>query len=340
MRRTQRKSVSSDEARRLILAGKAANGLDVQGSLDFSSEPSKFALPADLSIWSLKINDQPRLHTLPARLRCNILEMRNSGIESLPADLHIEYRLDLGGCSALTSLPRGLKVGSLVLIGCTALTHLPEGLECSFLNIAGCSNLRQFPRNGRIQTGNLLARNCVCLTRLPTWLTNVAQLDVSGCSNIKAVPPNLEVTSWIDVGKSGIRALPSSLDHVEVRWRGVPVSRRIAFEPEKISAAEVLSEVNVESRRAMLESMGLERFLREANAEVLDTDHDRAGSERNLLRVPLENDEDVVCVSVTCPSTSRQYLIRVPPDTKSCRQAVAWTAGFDDDRKYHPAVET
>lgn len=30
----------------------------------------------------------------------------------------------------------------------------------------------------------------------------------------------------------------------------------------------------------------------------------------------------------------------VPPFIKSCRQAIAWTAGFDDAELYRPLVET
>ena len=38
--------------------------------------------------------------------------------------------LDLSGCTCLTSLPEGLKVGgNLDLSGCTGLTSLPEGLK-------------------------------------------------------------------------------------------------------------------------------------------------------------------------------------------------------------------
>lgn len=332
--------VAAEEASRLILDGRATRGLHVRGSLDFSKTNRPFSLPDDLSVWSLKINDQPWLKSLPKRLRCHFLELRNTGIESLPEDIKVQYRLDLQGCRTLQSLPDGLHVGTLNLNGCSALKSLPEGLECSFLNVSGCTRLREFPAMGKIHLGNLIARDCLALSRLPDWLTDLAQLDLRGCGQITSVPPGLEIASWIDVGKSGIRALPSSLDGVEVRWRGVPVSRRVAFEPEQITAREVLAEENVELRRAMIESMGSARFLLEARAEVLDVDRDTSGRERQLLRVPLANDEDLVCVWVICPSTERQYMIRVPPDMKTCHQAVAWTAGFQDAGQYRPIIET
>jgi hypothetical protein len=89
----------------------------------------------------------------------------------------------------------------------------------------------------------------------------------------------------------------------------------------------------------MIERAGFEKFLREVNAEVLDNDRD-PGGERKLLRVPLADDEPIVVVSVHCPSTGRQYLIRVPPGTRTCREAVAWTAGFDKPDDYAPLQET
>ena len=61
---------------------------------------------------------------------------------------------------------------------------------------------------------------------------------------------------------------------------------------------------------------------------------------RQLLRLKLEGDEDLVCVAVICPSTGRRYLLRVPPTMRTCRQSVAWTAGFSDPKLYKPRVET
>jgi hypothetical protein len=54
----------------------------------------------------------------------------------------------------------------------------------------------------------------------------------------------------------------------------------------------------------------------------------------------MKGDEDLLCVSVICPSTARQYVIRVPPTMLTCRQAVAWVAGFDNPDDYRPLIET
>src|SRR5262249_10596758 len=145
---------------------------------------------------------------------------------------------------------------------------------------------------------------------------------------IQSVPPGVKVRSWIDLGGTQISSLPESLRGVGLRWRGVPVTPQIAFFPETLHGPDILAERNVELRRVMIERVGFEKFLCEVKAEVLDTDRD-PGGERKLLRILLEDDEAMVIVSVHCPSTGRQYLVRVPPATRTCHQAVAWTAGFD-----------
>src|SRR3982750_1359503 len=113
---------------------------------------------------------------------------------------------------------------------------------------------------------------------------------------------------------------------VPLRWRGVPVDQRVAFYPETITAEEILDETNAERRRVLLERMGYDTFLTHAKAEVLHQDRD-SGGVRRLLRVEMAGGEPLVCVSVICPSTDRQYVIRVPPNMESCHQAVAWVAG-------------
>jgi hypothetical protein len=310
--------VTGQEARTVILAGGAPEGLKVRGRLDLTG---KGAIE------------------LPRGLRCYHLDLAGSGIRALPEDLEVEYKLDLTACRNLEELPEGLKVGSLVLRGCTALRALPEGLDVYFLDLQGCAGLEGWPQRANIRIGRLNASGCARLTSLPPGLRSLAQLDVSNCPNLRELPAGLRVSSWVDVGGSGITRLPASLAGVRLRWRGVPVDERIAFRPETITAGEILAQRNAELRRVLLERVGFERFMREAGAEVLDRDRD-AGGDRQLLRVKLEGDEDLVCVSVLCPSTGRQYILRVPPRTRTCRQAVAWTAGFSDPELYKPLTET
>ena len=312
-------------------------GLKVR-RLDLSGCTGLTHLPDDLEVRHLKIDGCTSLTELPSGLRCYEIEASESGLRSLPADLRVDFRLDLRNCVALTELPAGLKVSSLALGGCKGLCSLPEGLDVNFLDLRDCERLENWPDSSTIRIGRLNIKGCRRLESLPDGLGRLAQLDVSDCTGLKALPESLEIGSWIEIANTGITALPRSLAGVKLRWRGVPIDGRIAFHPDRIAPSEVLVETNAERRRVLLERIGLDRFMDEADVQVLDEDRDPGGL-RRLFRVPLPGDEDLVCVMVHCPSTSGRYLLRVPPAMKTCHQAVAWTAGFDDPSLYRPLVE-
>lgn len=306
-------------AKRAIDGGQAPPGMNVAASLSWKGEPHAPKLPAGLT--------------------CHALDLEGTDIQELPPGLTVRFRLSLRNCTRLERLPAGLRAGSLDLAGCVSLEALPEDFATSFLDISDCPQIDRWPNRASLDVGRLRARNCLGITALPPWIGRLAQLDLRGCANFRELPEGLKVSSWIDVGGTGIRSLPLSLAGVGLRWRGVRIDERIAFRPQEITADEILQELNAELRRVKLERMGYERFLSQANPEILDSDAD-AGGKRTLLRVPLVNDEPLVCVSVFCPSTARQYLIRVPPDTLTCRQAIAWTASFENADDYRPTVET
>jgi hypothetical protein len=297
------------------------------------------ALPARLTCGRIDASDCTGLATIGAGLVANELNISGTAVEEFPADLHVALRLKANQCQRLKRLPAGFKVGVLSLRECPALEVLPSGLEVSILDVSGCVSLSALPEDIRIHGGRLRVRDCPRLRALPERLSLLSQLDIAGCLNITQLPAGLVVSSWIDIGGSGVAALPPHLAGVGLRWRGVPIDARIAFRPETLSHEEVLAERNAERRRVMLERYGLDRFMADANAETLDEDHD-SGGERRLLRLKLGGDEDLVCVTVVCPSTARQFVLRVPPGMRTCRQAVAWTAGYDDPALYNPIVET
>ena len=346
-------------AQSLIRAGEAPPGLEVSGKLSFAGDAKLAALPDGLTVATLELSGCTGLRRLPPGLRvrrldlsgswnperllpglsCYEVDLKNSAVTALPPDLNVEYRLDCENCTGLRSLPEGLKVGSLILRGCLSLESLPDGLDVYFLDISGCTGIGQWPARGSIQVGRLTARGCAQLRSLPKWMTRLAQLDLRDCRNLGELPEGLVVTSWIDVAGTRIRLLPKSLKGVQLRWRGVAVDERVAFRPELITAEEILAEPNAERRRVLLERMGYDTFLAHAKATTLDEDRD-AGGPRRLVRVPMAGDEDLVCVSVICPSTGRQYVIRVPPAVTTCHAAVAWVAGFDDPAEYKPLAES
>lgn len=351
-----RASLGAGAAAKLIESGQAPRNLLVREPLKLRAVPPA-GLPEGLTVPSININCKV-LTALPARLearrivvradslariapglRCDFLDLRETAIETLPAEIEARQRIDLTNCRRLKSLPDNLTTGSLVLSGCVSLRELPRGLDVAFLDLAGCSSLRSLPDDLRMRGGHLNLRDCQWITQLPGDLGEVAGLDLSGCLNLTRLPDGLKVASWVDIAGTGIDALPPSLDEAGLRWRGIPVSRRIVFEPETLNAAEILGERNAELRRVMIERFGYERLMDGANAVEIDRDRDKGG-ERRLMRMAIEGDEDVVCVSVQCPSTGHKFILRVPPAMQSCRQAVAWTAGYDDAADYAPVEET
>jgi hypothetical protein len=330
------------DAKLLIEAQIAPDQMQVMGTLDFSNNQKVIRLPPNLRCTSLNISNCSNLLELPEILECNDLTARDLNIVNVSGQIKIKYRADFSGCTNLKALPENFKAGSLLLNDCTALTALPEGIDVYFLDISGCSQLTRFPTRGSIQVGHLIAKGCNRLLELPEWLSNIAQLDISGCERITRLPANLRISSWLDLADSGLvdagaQILPNP--RTPLRWRGVQVESRIVFAPESINAQEVLATPNTELRRVMLERMTHEKFLLEVNAEVLDQDHDTGGV-RKLLKVNLEDDEALVALWVICPSTDRNYVLRVPPSMKTCRQAAAWIAGFDNPDDYAPIKET
>jgi hypothetical protein len=277
--------------------------------------------------------------TLPAGLHCYELDARGSKLTGLPSDLRIDGRLVLDNCPHLTSLPESLTAGSISLRNCASLKALPERLSTWFLDLTGCGQFETWPKAGTIHNGSLILRNCARLRQLPRWIERLAQLDLAGCVALREIPDGLTVSSWVDVGGTGISSLPPSLRGARLRWRSVRVDERIAFHPEQLTAREAVAEKNTEVRRVMIERMGYLRFSREAQAKLLDQDRDSGGA-RQLLSIDLDKDEPLVGLACACPSTGRQYFLRVPPNMKTCHQAAAWMAGFDDPSLYRPEIET
>lgn len=120
-------------------------------------------------------------------------------------------------------------------------------------------------------------------------------------------------------------------------WHGVNVPRQVICAPDSLTPEQILSERNVEVRRIMIERFGVDRLLSRARAKCLDMDQD---GRRSLFLLPMHDDEPLVAVRVHCPSTGQVYFLRVPPEVRTCRAAVAWTFGFEQVEEYRPIVET
>jgi hypothetical protein len=254
------------------------------------------------------------------------------------------------------NLPTALVVtGPVRLLNESWLRELPTSLECTHLDVSGCPNLEVLPERLRATSvhaartavreipGDWLVREHLDLranphlTSLPERLT-ARSLDVSTCPRLLTLPANLHLTHWLELAGSSLTSLPTGL-RVQLRWQGTTVDERTAFRPEELRAADLLQVRNVTHRRVLLERFGLDRFMHEVGGLVLDRDRD-AGGERQLLSVPLPDDEPLHVLRVNCPSTAHVYMLRVPPHVRTCRRAAAWLAGFEHERDYRPLIET
>lgn len=337
-------TLSPGKAAALLQSGRAPAGMCVSGVLDLSNEksPGLPPLPTNLTVDVLNLSGQATLDELPPGLKAYELVVANTALRELPNDLQVEFKLDLSGCDRLERLPRGFTVGSLVLRGCSAISALPEDLDVWFLTMTGCWAFEHWPARATIRGGRMLLRGCTALKSLPDYLGDLSAVNVRDCPNLTSLSPGLKISGWLDIAHSGLNVesrLPGSLDRVQLRWAGVDVTRRIAFRPETIAVEEVLSESNAERRRMLLDRYGYKKLMQDADAIVLDEDRDPGGP-RQLLKIVLQGDEDLVALSCYCPSTQRQYVIRVPETVGTCHAAAAWIAGFDNPADYRPMIET
>ena len=174
------------------------------------------------------------------------------------------------------------------------------------------------------------------LYNLPENLT-CETLDISDCTNLTKLSKGLHVTHWIELAASGITSLGAGHGFV-LRWRGVIISDRIAFESDSMTGQDILNTENIELRRVLIERLGYEKFVQQVGGLIRDRDRD-AGGERQLVYIPFEDDEALMVLKVICPSTGHTHVLRVPPYMQSCHQAAAWIAGFNNPDDYKPLIE-
>jgi hypothetical protein len=271
-------------------------------------------------------------------MRDHIKQISDSDLVSLKEPFTApSYKLVLDNCFRLRELPASLSVPVLSLRGCSALATLPAKLDVIDLDLTDCASLVALPDSLGPSLGRVRLRGCAALRIIPSSIRSIAELDLGGCALIERLPPELEITRWLECAGSGLREISHRV--ARTTWRGVDVPFEIVLYPERIDAGRVLSEANAELRRVLLERMGYARFIEEIGAETIDRDRDPGGP-RALLRAYVGESDALVLLSVSCPSTQRAYLLRVPPHIASCHAAAAWIAGFDDPSLYAPAHET
>lgn len=321
-----------------IRHGKISRPIVVNGALDLRDSAWLTYLPREIEAVSIDVSGCANLRGLPERICCRDLFVRRTNIECLPTGLDVANQLVASNCHKLERV-FPFRVPELRLRNCVSLVALPERLQVERLTLSGCTRLRELPASLTECAHDLDLSGCTSLEQLPRGFKCLETLNLSGCTRLTSLPPGIKVRSSMEVAGSGLQGRPGTLRSTRLLWRGAQVSDRIAFEPESITVDEILSELNLEWRRVLLERVGMEWFVANSEASVIDQDED-AGGQRRLLRVRFQNGHDVVCLDVQCPSTGHCYILQVPPDMHTCTQSAAWIAGFNNASNYRPVVET
>lgn len=108
-------------------------------------------------------------------------------------------------------------------------------------------------------------------------------------------------------------------------WHGVPIDKRIITDPETITVEEICLCTNKHVRSVLLDRYGINRFLKDSEARLVHSDEFG-----ELYNFSISDVEPVVLVRVHFDLKEqdrrfKEFFIRVPPDTKTAREAVAWT---------------
>ena len=112
------------------------------------------------------------------------------------------------------------------------------------------------------------------------------------------------------------------------------LSLLIKKEEGSLKIQDVLKCRNIVIRRYLLQDFSYEQLIKNLKCRIIDRE-----GENELIMIPLRGDEPILLVRVKDPSTGFFYLLRVPPNIRTCKEAIAWTFGLQP-QEYNPLKET
>lgn len=130
-------------------------------------------------------------------------------------------------------------------------------------------------------------------------------------------------------------------------WRGWQVSESTVR--KKPTAERIVGEVNVTDREVLLQRMGAENFIREAELKATDTFRDSTllkadtAVKRNNWRDGQWQEAPLALsfLKVVCPSTQKTYFLRVSPEVETAKEALESTLpGYTRDWEHDLVAET
>lgn len=280
----------------------------------------------------------------------------------LPADAEVEWAPDLiagieatsrreWSCQLAAARPERPRASSPAVEGILPAVTAAGTLDEELFRVARFEWSQRFPREQRWQHRVALPEVQLATVEAltdPRWLALVdagvlAVWAAPGDGSSTVVVPRpqvrLDATGRRHSIEEPVAEWPNgrALWFWEEIWIPEAVGRkRGALDPE-----DVLQERNAERRRLYLQQIGYERFLQAGGAVLVQQD-----DYGRLWRLDSSLDEaplvvlDVVDATPLPDGARRRYHLRVPPETRTAREAVAWTFGFDSAAAYQPQVET
>jgi hypothetical protein len=107
---------------------------------------------------------------------------------------------------------------------------------------------------------------------------------------------------------------------IKVHMFGVDLPRRYWTKFSNWNPKWLLDEENAEVRRMLIQQIGYDRICQELDAIELDT-----WREYTLLKIDTDIDEEpMILLKMTCPSTGHIHILRVPPEMTSAEAAISW----------------
>ena len=148
------------------------------------------------------------------------LDLRGTGITSLPEGLTVGGYLDLSG-TGITSLPEGLTVGGNLDLRGTGITSLPEGLTVGGSLYLSGTGITSLPEG--LTVGGYLDLSGTGITSLPEGLTVGGSIYLRG-TGITSLPEGLTVGGSLYLSGTGITSLPEGLTvggNLDLRGTGI-----------------------------------------------------------------------------------------------------------------------
>jgi hypothetical protein len=207
--------------------------------------------------------------------------------------------------------------------------------ECLYYALGGYSYLSIFKLDGKLDSKSYIDSFKILFKAIDAGLGNFeVYKDIIIIKSVPKFKTNLDGQIHCDNGP----ALKNINGEYEYYYENVKVSEKIILHPKLITISDILNEKNQSVRNVMIERYGLEKFLNDLKYEIIDSCSNEDG-ESQLLKVKLNEIEPMMLVKVICPSTKRYYFLRVPPDMKTVKEAIAWTFNLTESQ-YKPIQET